>query len=71
MVLFIHFFRAKSYCFREPHEAFKTTFTQNEKDLNIKLELGKDIYLYDDKIKIFILKPQKIEITEEINILLL
>ncbi|CAM3554221.1 protein-disulfide reductase DsbD [Arcobacter aquimarinus] len=52
----------------EPDEAFKTTFTQNEKDLNIKLELGKDIYLYDDKIKIFILKPQKIEITEEINI---
>lgn len=52
----------------EPHEAFKTTFTQNEKDLNIKLELGKDIYLYDDKIKIFILKPQKIEITQEVNI---
>ena len=52
----------------EPEEAFKTTFTKNQGDLNIKLELGKDIYLYDDKIKILVSKPQKIDITEELNV---
>lgn len=52
----------------EPEEAFKTTFTKNQDDLNIKLELGKDIYLYDDKIKIIVSKPQKIDITEELNV---
>ena len=51
----------------EPNEAFKTTFTQNKDNLNIKLELGKNIYLYDDKIKISILKPQKIDLTNEIT----
>ncbi len=52
----------------EPEEAFKTTFMKNQDDLNIKLELGKDIYLYDDKIKILVSKPQKIDITEELNV---
>lgn len=52
----------------EPEEAFKTTFTKNEDNLNIKLELGKDIYLYDEKIKIIVSKPQKIDITEELNV---
>ena len=52
----------------EPEEAFKTTFTKNQDNLNIKLELGKDIYLYDEKIKIFISKPQKIELTKEITL---
>lgn len=50
----------------EPNEAFKTTFTQNKDDLNIKIELGKNIYLYDDKIKISVLKPQNIDLTNEI-----
>ena len=52
----------------EPEEAFKTTFMKNQDDLNIKLELGTDISLYDDKIKIFVSKPQKIDITEELNV---
>ncbi|QKF78756.1 protein-disulfide reductase DsbD [Arcobacter defluvii] len=52
----------------EPEEAFKTTFIKNQDNLNIKLELGDNIYLYDDKIKIFISKPQKIDITQNINI---
>ena len=54
--------------FLEPSEAFKSSFTKNQDNLNFKLELGKDIYLYDDKLKVFITKPQQIEITEEINI---
>ena len=52
----------------EPNEAFKTSFTKNKDNLTFKLELGKDIYLYDDKLKILIKKPQEIEITKEINI---
>ncbi len=54
--------------FLEPNEAFKSTFSKNENGLNFKLNLGKDIYLYDDKLKIFITKPEKIDITKEINI---
>lgn len=52
----------------EPEEAFKVKFIKNEDSLNIKLELGKDIYLYHDKLQINILKPEKIEITKELNI---
>ena len=54
--------------FLEPNEAFKTLFVKNKDSLDFKLELGKNIYLYDDKIKIFINTPQKVEITKEINI---
>ena len=54
--------------FLEPNEAFKPTFTKNEDSLNFKLDLGHDIYLYDDKLKVFITKPEKIDIKNEINI---
>ncbi|MCT7555426.1 protein-disulfide reductase DsbD [Aliarcobacter butzleri] len=52
----------------EPEEAFQVKFIENKDSLNIKFELGKDIYLYHDKLQINILKPQKIEITKELNI---
>ena len=52
----------------EPEEAFKTAFIKNQDNINLKLELGKSIYLYDNKLKIFITKPANIEITKEINI---
>lgn len=54
--------------FLEPEEAFKPSFIKNEESLNFKLELGRDIYLYDDKLKVFITKPSKFEITEDVNI---
>lgn len=54
--------------FLEPKDAFKTSFTQNEDSLNFKLALGKDIYLYDDKLTVFITKPEKIDIKNEITI---
>ena len=54
--------------FLEPEDAFKSSFTKNQDSLNFKLDLGRDIYLYDDKLKVFISKPQKIEITQEVNI---
>ncbi|AXK48152.1 thiol:disulfide interchange protein [Aliarcobacter trophiarum LMG 25534] len=52
----------------EPEEAFKVKFEEKEDSLAIKLELGKDIYLYDDKIQINITKPKKIELREEITL---
>ena len=54
--------------FLEPQDAFKSSFTKNQDSLNFKLDLGRDIYLYDDKLKVFISKPEKIEITEDVNI---
>lgn len=52
----------------EPEEALKPSFTKKEDSLNFKLVLGDSIYLYDDKLKVFISKPEKIEITKELNI---
>ena len=67
--LFIYSFSAGlNQSYLEPNEAFIPTFTKNQDSLNFKLKLGKDIYLYDDKLKVIITKPQKIEITKEINI---
>lgn len=52
----------------EPEEAFKVNFEKQEDRLNIKLELGKDIYLYDDKLQVNITKPKKIELIKELNL---
>jgi thiol:disulfide interchange protein DsbD len=69
LLAFIYSFSLElSQDFLEPEDAFKTSFTKNKDSLNFKLDLGRDIYLYDDKLKVFISKPQKIEITEEVNI---
>jgi len=54
--------------FLEPSEAFKPKFTKHDDKLVFELKLGKDIYLYDDKIKVFITKPTKIELSNEISI---
>ena len=46
---FIYSFSAGlSQDFLEPTEAFKPAFIKNKDSLSFKLELGKDIYLYDD-----------------------
>ena len=67
--IFIYSFSAGlNQAYLEPNEAFNPSFTKNQDNLNFKLTLGKDIYLYDDKLKVFITKPEKIEITKEINI---
>src|SRR5574344_1990001 len=52
----------------EPEEAFKVDFIKNENSLNIKIELGKDIYLYDDKLQINITKPKKVELLKELEL---
>ena len=67
--LFIYFFSLEiNQDFLEPKDAFKTSFTQNDDSLHFKLALEKDIYLYDDKLTVFITKPEKIDIKNEINI---
>ncbi len=54
--------------FLEPEEAFKPNFEKKEDKLIFKLALGKDIYLYDDKLKILITKPENIDLRAELNI---
>ncbi len=52
----------------EPQEAFKTTFIKNQDSINLKLELGKSIYIYENKLKKSITKPLNIDITKDVNI---
>src|SRR5574344_1969537 len=52
----------------EPEEAFKVDFIKNENSLNIKIELGKDIYLYDDKLQVNITKPKKVELLKDLKL---
>ncbi|AXX93509.1 thiol:disulfide interchange protein [Malaciobacter molluscorum LMG 25693] len=59
---------ASNYDFLEPEDAFKTKFEENTQEIIFTLNLGKDIYLYDDKLKVFISKPERIEITKELDI---
>ena len=52
----------------EPEEAFKVDFIKNENSLNIKIELGEGIYLYDDKLQVNITKPNKIELLKDLKL---
>ncbi len=54
--------------FLDPDDAFKKEFIKKDDKVVFTLNLGKNIYLYDDKLKVFISKPSKIDITEEVNI---
>jgi len=57
--------------FLEPEEAFKPSFEKKENILAFKLGLGKDIYLYDDKLKFLIINSEnseKIDIRPFLNI---
>ena len=67
-LLFQSIFAIEKRVILEPDEAFKTSFTKSEETVNFKLDLGQDIYLYDDKLKFFITKPSKVEITKELNL---
>jgi len=54
--------------FLEPDAAFKTEFKKEKNKIVFNLELGENIYLYDDKLQVLITKPSNINITEEVNI---
>ena len=51
--------------FLEPSEAFKTNFTQSERNYTINLTLGKDIYVYDEQLKVLVNSQ---DITAKLNI---
>jgi len=46
----------------EPQEAFKPKMEIEKNGLRFKIDLEKDIYLYKDKIKLFLVAPEKKEI---------
>jgi len=54
--------------FLNPEDAFKTEIIKENEKIVFKLNLGKDIYLYDDKLQVLISKPSKIDITKELDI---
>lgn len=54
--------------FLEPEEALKTSFVEEQDRIVFNIKLGEKIYLYDDKLKIFMTKPQKVELTNKITI---
>ena len=60
--LFLTLF-ASNFDFVEPNEAFKVKITQNKEKISINLKLHKDIYVYHDRIKIFL---DKSDITKEV-----
>lgn len=54
--------------FLEPEEAFKPAITQTEDKIIFQIELGKDIYLYNDKLQVRLTKPEKIDLTSHASI---
>lgn len=48
-------------------EAFKVDILAGEKTIDFSLKLGQDIYVYKDKIKVSLVKPKKIDLTELIK----
>ncbi len=64
----IYVFGLQLNTFLEPDEAFITKFEKTDTQTSFSIKLGNEIYLYDDKIKVLITKPEKIDITEDINI---
>jgi thiol:disulfide interchange protein DsbD len=54
--------------FLEPEDAFKTNIVKENEKIIFNLKLGKDIYLYDEKLQVFITKPSKVNLTEEVDI---
>jgi len=54
--------------FLEPDEAIKREVIKENDKIVFNLKLGKDIYLYDERLKVLITSPNKIDITEDVNI---
>ncbi len=50
-----------------PEEAFKVSAKRTGDLIVISLELGKDIYVYDDKLKISIIEPTKVSLDSDIK----
>ncbi len=68
LIFFSIYAFASNQSFLEPEEAFKTSFEKKEDNVIFSIKLGKDIYLYDDKLKILITKPQEVDIRNDLDI---
>ena len=68
LVLFcLHAFAIEN-SFLDPEDAFKTSIIKEDSGIKVQILLGKDIYLYDEKLKLIITKPQNIDLTKEIGL---
>ena len=68
LVLFcLHAFAIEN-SFLDPQDAFKTSIIKEDSGIKVQILLGKDIYLYDEKLKLIITKPQNIDLTKEIGL---
>ena len=54
--------------FLEPDKAFMPKLEKQNDKIVFDIKLGKDMYLYDEQIKVLITKPKIIDLTEELNI---
>ena len=50
-----------------PEEAFTISALQSEQGVTIKIGLGEGIYLYDDKIKLELVKPKQLSLEEYVS----
>ncbi len=50
-----------------PEEAFSILALQSEQGVTIKIGLGEGIYLYDDKIKLELVKPKQLSLEEYVS----
>ena len=51
----------------EPDEAFQVSAHKSGDRIETVIKLGKQIYVYDDKLKYYITKPEKIDITGDLK----
>jgi thiol:disulfide interchange protein DsbD len=54
--------------FLEPEQAFKTSIKQSNKAIVFDLNLAKDIYIYDEQLKVEIKTDKVVDITSKLNI---
>lgn len=63
LITFLYSFAAFNNDFLEPEEAFKPTITQTPNSIVFEIQLGQDIYVYHDKLKVLITQPTRMDIT--------
>lgn len=50
-----------------PQEAFHVTFSDTKEALHVNIEVGEQIYVYDDKLKVKLLEPKEVDLNSEIQ----
>jgi len=64
--LFTSLYAAQSPKILPPEEAFKVSAIQNPSGITVSVVLGEGIYLYDDKLKLDILKPLQVNLDAQV-----